>query len=122
VLEKNKDDWERELFVPICSGVTLFDIHAVMGEEPIQSWSGSLPPGIAVTISFAEPFKRVDGTLDVLDEEKITRTIAIDRTRKIKFEIAEQEYPEDQEEITRVDLPDGERLPSDSPKKAEKVK
>ena len=87
VLDKNKDDYERELFVPICTGVTFFRIEAVNGEETIPNWSGSLPPGIEVTISFAEPYKRVDGTLDVLDEEKITRTIAIDRTRKIKFEI-----------------------------------
>jgi hypothetical protein len=123
VLEKNKEDWERELFVPLCSGVTFFKINAVKGEEPIERWSGPLPPGIMVTISFAEPFKRVDGTWDVLDEEKITRTIAIDRTKKIKFEIVEKEYFEgEEEEATDVNLPDAEKLPSGEPEKTEKVK
>jgi prepilin-type N-terminal cleavage/methylation domain-containing protein len=123
VLEKNKEDWERELFVPLCSGVTFFKISAVKGEEPVDRWSGPLPPGIMVTISFAEPFKRVDGTMDVLDEEKIARTIAIDRTKKIKFEIVEKEYSEDEEEkATDVDLPDAEKFPLGDLKKTEKVK
>jgi hypothetical protein len=122
VLDKNKGDWEKELLVPICDGVTLFTINAVKGEEIIQRWSGSLPPGIKVTISFAEPFKRVDGTLDVPDEEKFSRTIAIDRTRKIKFQIVETEYPEDEEGSTPAGLPDNERLPPASQKQTEKVK
>jgi len=122
VLDKRKDDWERELLVPICSGVTFFKIRAVRGEEPINSWAGSLPPGIQVTISFAEPFKRVDGTLDVPDEEKITRTIAIDRTRKIKFEIVSETNNEDEEDPTSVSLPDGQRLPPGSPKNAGEIK
>jgi hypothetical protein len=122
VLDKNKDDWEKELLVPICNGVTFFRINAVNGEETIQRWSGSLPPGIKVTISFAEPFKRVDGTLDVPDEAKFSRTIAIDRTRKIKFQIVQTEYPEDEEGSTPGGLPDGEILPPAGPKKTEKIK
>jgi hypothetical protein len=46
------------------------------------------------TISFAEPFKTLTGTLDVPDTEKITRTIAIDRTRKIKFIFVKKEDEE----------------------------
>ena len=88
-LDKNKEDWERELFVPICAGVTFFKIEAVTGTIRAERWNGAPPPGIALTISFAEPYKKVDGTFDVPDEEKITRTIALDRTRKIRFEIAE---------------------------------
>ena len=131
VLEKNKEDWERELFVPICNGVTFIKINAIRGEELMERWSGSLPPGIVVTISFAEPYKRVDGTLDVLDEEKITRTIAIDRTRKIKFQIVETGSSEDEEqeeqeeggeEISPGDLPDSEKLPPGGSKITEKVK
>lgn len=87
VLDKNKEDWERELFVPICAGVTFFKIEAVTGTIRAERWNGSPPPAIAVTISFAEPYKKVDGTFDVPDEQKITRTIALDRTRKIRFEI-----------------------------------
>jgi len=122
LLDKRKDDWERELFVPICNGVTFFEIRAVSGDEPIEKWSGSVPPGIAVTISFAEPFEKVDGTLDVPDREKITRTIAIDRTRKISFTIARKEYQEDEEEATDASLPDDETLPLRGPEKPKKSK
>ena len=81
-----KEKWERELFVPICSGVTFFRIQVPRGEEFRDEWtSASLPPGVVVTVSFAEPYEVLDGTLDVPEEEKITRTIAIDRTRKIAF-------------------------------------
>jgi len=86
VLEKNKDNFERELFVPICSGLTFFKISAIAGKDPVERWSGSPPRGIVVTISFAEPYKKADGTFDVPDEKKIIRTIAIDRTRKIRFD------------------------------------
>lgn len=132
LLDKRKEDWERELFVPICNGVTFFEIRAVSGEEPIAKWSGSVPPGIAVTISFAEPYEKVDGTLDVLDKEKITRTIAIDRTRKIGFEVARTEYQEDEEdqdgeeiveeEAMREPMPEGKASSLRGPEKPKKSK
>jgi hypothetical protein len=122
VLEKNKDDLKRELFVPICSGITYFKIKALAGKNPVEKWSGSPPPGIEVTISFAEPYKKVDGTFDVPDEEKITRTIAIDRTRKIRFDISAGKNGSNEEGQGDVNLPIDEKLSSGSPKKTEKVK
>ena len=122
VLEKNKDDFERELFVPICSGITFFKISVLAGKNTLEKWNGSPPPGIVVTISFAEPYKRADGTFDVPDEEKITRTIAIDRTRKIRFDTSTSKYGNDEEGQENVDLPSDEKPPSESSKKTEKVK
>ena len=123
LLDEKKDDWERELFVPICTGVTFFRIQVPRGEDYVDTWpSGSPPPGIAVTISFAEPYKAVDGTLDVPDEEKITRTIAIDRTRKINFTIAPKEYDEEGEQPTSEPLPDDKKPPLDEPKRTERVR
>ena len=121
VLEKNKDDFERELFVPICSGITFFKISVLAGKEPVEKWDGPPPRGIMVTISFAEPYKRADGTFDVPDEEKITRTIAIDRTRKIRFDTSTSEYGSDEEGREDVNLPSDEKPPSESPKKTEKA-
>jgi hypothetical protein len=46
-----------------------------------------LPPGVRVTVSFAQPHETVRGAWEVQEEEKISRTIAIDKTRKIKFVI-----------------------------------
>jgi prepilin-type N-terminal cleavage/methylation domain-containing protein len=130
VLERNKEDFEREAFVPICSGVTFFKIEAMAGREPMQRWNGTPPRGIIITISFAEPYKKVDGTFDVPEEEKITRTIAIDRTRKIRFETSTAEDGSDEEmqeqgqeqEQENMDLPSDEKTPTESPSKTEKVK
>jgi hypothetical protein len=92
LLDKQKEDWEKELFVPICADITFFKVQVVKGEDLLDSWTAdSLPRGILVTISFAKPFKTVAGTLDVQDSEKITRMIAIDRTRKIDFKIEKVE-------------------------------
>ncbi len=110
VLDKSKEDIELERAVPICSGVTFFNITALKGDAPVDKWNGPPPSGIEVTMSFAEPFKRVNGTLDVLDEEKITRTIAIDRTRKINFAIEISDSSEKTRTPTKTDIPDEERL------------
>ena len=123
LLERDKSDWEKELFVPICSGVTFFKIKVPWGQTYLEKWtSTSLPPGIELTISGAEPFKTVGGTLDVPEEGKIIRTIAIDRTRKIKFNMAKSELSEGGEEKTRAkeaDKPvgDGEKAQPNSPNK-----
>lgn len=130
VLEKYKDDFEKEAFVPICSGITFFKITAFSGKDPIERWNGIPPRGIVVTISFAEPYKRADGTFDVPDEEKITRTIAIDRTRKIRFDTSTiegdnneegQEQGQEQEQ-ENMDLPGDEKPQTESSGKAEKIK
>lgn len=109
MLNNSKEDWERELFVPICSGVTLFKVNAVQGKQLLDKWNESLPTGIKVTLSFAEPFKKVDGSLDVPDEEKTIRTIAVDRTRKITFSMTGALPQEQKDEATPVDSADDEK-------------
>lgn len=97
LLDEQKEDWERELFVPICTGLTFFRILIPAGEDFQDSWKGSsLPKGITVSLSFAEPFKTRNGTFDVPESEKIIRTIAVNRTRKIKFNIIKSQHKEDQ--------------------------
>jgi hypothetical protein len=124
LLDKNKEDWDRELFVPICTGITFFQIRVPRGETFMDRWTASsLPPGVEVAISFAGPFKKVDGTLDVPDEEKITRTMAVDRTRKIRFAIGKKEFDEDEltEEASAPFSDDNTSLP-ESTKRTREVK
>jgi hypothetical protein len=88
LLDAQKETWQREVFVPICTGITLFRIEVPQGETFIDRWTGeALPPAIKVTLSFAQPYKTVTGTFDVNEESKLVRTIAIDRTRKLVFNI-----------------------------------
>jgi len=92
LLDKQKENWEKELFIPVCSGVTLFKIQVPKDEDFLDAWTAdSLPGGIRITISFAGPVKTVAGTLDVPEADKITRMIAVDRTRKIDFKIKKLE-------------------------------
>jgi len=124
VLDENKSDWERGLFVPICAGITFFRMQVPWGETYLDRWtSTSLPPGIEVTISSAEPFKTVGGTLDVPEEGKVIRTIAVDRTRKIKFTVEKSGAAEGEEkEQANEPLPGGKKTPPDSPKTTKPVR
>jgi hypothetical protein len=88
LFDAQKETWQREVFVPICAGITLFRIEVPKDETTIDRWTGeALPPAVKVTLSFAQPYKTVAGTFDVNEESKLVRTIAIDRTRKLVFNI-----------------------------------
>jgi prepilin-type N-terminal cleavage/methylation domain-containing protein len=110
LLDEQREDWESQYsFVPICNGVTFFGVQAAKGEELQDIWtSSSLPPGIVVTISFAEPVETLTGAWEVPDWDKVTRTIAIDRTRKMKFEIVKREYEQEAKGPTEEDAEDKE--------------
>ena len=141
LLDEEKEGWERELFVPICSGVTFFRIeiptyelmpkarpsganrrqsapNEVAEEEQIpevenfeDSWTKeTLPTGVLITLSFAEPFKAIDGSLDVYEDEKFKRIIAINRARKIKFKFIKRAERQDlglEKDANDIDLLEG---------------
>jgi hypothetical protein len=87
---------QRELFIPVTTGITYFDIVAVKADTEYGQWKQAAPPGaVRVAISFAEPTEDMDGNLSVRDEDKITRTIAIDRTRKIRYNFVKKEFKAD---------------------------
>jgi len=88
LLDDQKEPWQRELFVPICAGLTFFRIEIPKGEEFLDKWAEEKPPtAVRITMSFAEPYKTVTGVYDVPEQDKFVRTIAIDRTRKPAFTI-----------------------------------
>ena len=47
---------------------------------------------LEITLSFAEPVEILQGKYEVPEEDKIKRTIAIDRTRQIPYKFVEQEF------------------------------
>lgn len=92
LLDENKDDWEKDLFVPVCAGITFFKIQTLRGKTLQDKWAAAvLPYGIVVTVSFAEPFKTLSGTLDVPEDEKFTRNIAVDKIREVRFTFVKEE-------------------------------
>jgi len=89
LLDKNKEDFEKDIYVPICNGITFFEIQVHTGkEEPELAWTGGMPLGITMIISFAKPFKTPEGYYDVQENQKYSRTVALDKSRKIKFDIS----------------------------------
>jgi len=89
LLDSQRTDVEKLYpFVPICAGLTMFRIDVPQGDDYINGWTSDTPPnGVRITLSFAEPMKAADGTFEVPEELQIIRTMATDRTRKIKFNI-----------------------------------
>jgi type II secretory pathway component PulJ len=100
LLDEPKQDAERQLYIPVCGGITCFSIKSgnfqtgdiqTGGDgsvDLIDRWSGGpLPANIIATVSFADPIEITPGQWQVPQTEQITRIIALDRTRKIPFEI-----------------------------------
>jgi prepilin-type N-terminal cleavage/methylation domain-containing protein len=84
--QRQRRQSDTELFVPLCSGVTFFSIRPTGKKQTTHKWVWpKMPRTLVATISFAEPFETDTGRLDVMDDDKIVRTIAIDRSRKIKY-------------------------------------
>lgn len=109
LLDSEKENWEKELFIPVAAGLTYFAIEVPKGDDMLTSWSSSsLPVGIVITLSFAEPFKAVDGSLEIEDIDKLSRTVAIDRTRMINFVYVQPEFDQNDflPDINDLNLPE----------------
>jgi len=126
LLDDQRQDIEKSYpFVPICSGVTYFNIKVPQGEKLVSSWRGlKMPPGIVVSISFAEPIETGEGTLETLEEDMFTRTIATNRSKKMSFVISaptidEEKTPMEDEKGDKKDEDDDKKNEGDKTKKPE---
>jgi prepilin-type N-terminal cleavage/methylation domain-containing protein len=129
-IQAERQERGTEFLIPLCSGITYFKIRIPLvktvgeskkaqevgakdetveeeSEKFLEKWTSvKLPKAIAVTISFAEPYLDVTGQLDVPENEKITRTIAIDRTRRIKYRFIKKDFEtEDANDIDSSQTP-----------------
>lgn len=135
----------NDFFIPLCTGITFFKIQVpvvkVFGEDVklpgldemiqvdeeeekfLDRWGGDkLPKAVTVSISFAEPYQAVTGELEVPEREKITRTIAIDRTRKIKYRfVARDLEPIDPNDLLEPGLDDADIESKPAPRPQAKV-
>jgi type II secretory pathway component PulJ len=88
-----KEKYEREKFIPICSGATLFSIEAVIDDNTVQTWeSRDLPQGIKISISFTKPQQDVMGNLVIPQEAVKTRTITINRFRQLVYQFIYRDF------------------------------
>lgn len=83
-------------FVPVCTGLSHFQLEIPQGENLIDVWEEQiLPPGFRVTLSFADPTISPRGEVTVPEEFLVRRTIAVNRMRPIRFELFGENDPND---------------------------
>ncbi len=99
----------EDLFVRLCTGITYFKVQVPIGDDSTGYWtkkklprdnfadnwtSKKLPNAVTVTVSFAETFENISGELEIYEEDMIIRTIAVDRTRIIKYKFVPKDFSE----------------------------
>jgi prepilin-type N-terminal cleavage/methylation domain-containing protein len=79
--------------IPLCEGLTFFEIAVPKGDTFLDKWNDKkLPNSIVFTLSFSDPKEMEDGYWGIDATDIYVRTIAVDRTRKIKFSFVAKEY------------------------------
>jgi hypothetical protein len=78
---------DGEVFIRLCTGITNFTIKVLNDDSLLDRWvTNVLPKAVVAEISFA-PFQENEfGESEIPQNELLSRTIAIDRTRSIAFE------------------------------------
>ncbi len=96
-------------FVPVCTGLSHFQLEIPQGENLIDAWEEpTLPPGFRVTLSFAEPTISPRGEVTVPEEFLVRRTIAVDRMRPIRFDVFGENDPNDPNTVDAAAPPSAE--------------
>ena len=97
MLDEPKEQYEREMFVPVCRGVSLFLIEATAGTDPnfVLGWAKEeLPLGVQISISFAEPIENLLGDMEVPEEDIKSRAVAVDRVRQMAYQFVKADIPD----------------------------
>ena len=94
ILDVNKEEKEKSLYIPMASGITFFEIQAVEAQKMIPSWADQtkLPKGIRIGISFAEMEEDSSGQWSVPEDKILYRTVAINRSREITYKFKAKEF------------------------------
>jgi hypothetical protein len=79
--------------IPLCEGLTFFEIAVPKGDTFLDKWNDKkLPNSMVITLSFSDPKETEEGYWAIDATDIYVRTIAVDRTRKIKFSFVAKEY------------------------------
>jgi hypothetical protein len=92
MLDKPKEKYETEKFIPICSGATLFSIETSNDSNTNQTWEGqNLPPAVKISIAFTKPEQDLLGNMIVPEEAVKTRIVVIDRFKQLAYQFIYKE-------------------------------
>lgn len=124
LLDKNKTELDRSAYVPICRGVTYFNVDVITDKKTLENaWPGGIPQGVVLSISFAKPYMNVKGQYEVPENEIYTRTVSFNKSRNIKFVLPDNgpNVPDEGEtNITDMNAPGNQDAPENQPKPIKK--
>jgi type II secretory pathway component PulJ len=112
MLDAPKEKYETEKYIPICDGVTIFEVQAASDANVIGDWqSPSLPPAVQISLSFAPSVLDALGNPIVPQESIKTRTVAVDRFKTMSYQFVAMEIPDinqitDINQLNDMNLPD----------------
>ncbi len=107
VLGGEKTKTKNELFIPVAAGLTYFKIQVPRGENFLDTWtSDRLPTAVKISLSFVSPLRDIDGSFIVPDNQMYTRTVAIDRTRQIRFKFVPPDFNSLETDANDLDIGD----------------
>lgn len=112
MLDAPKEKYETEKYIPICDGVTIFEIQAVSDANVIGDWQSlSLPPAVEISLSFAPTVPDALGNPVVPQESVKKRTVAMDRFKTMSYQFVAKEIPDinqitDANQLADANLPD----------------
>lgn len=111
LLDARRDSVEATYaYIPLAGGLTAFRIRARQGVNWLDRWESPTPPtGIEVMIAQAEPHKTPRGNWEVAEKDQFVRTMAMDRTRIIKFAVEGVPAGSEQSESDETQDPLGEK-------------
>jgi hypothetical protein len=80
-------DKNSEVFVPVCTGLTYFSINAMSdANEMTPQWQKqTMPTGILLKLSLESMVQMDDGSFMLPEESIVSRAVAVDRTRPIRY-------------------------------------
>jgi type II secretory pathway component PulJ len=116
MLEEGKEKYQREMYIPVCSGVTMFAIEVTDGNSDpnivttsaAADWvSTELPQAVKISISFEPRWQDALGNMTVSEESVKTRIVAVNRFRQIPYSFVYKEFGDanDVNDINDVNLP-----------------
>ncbi|MCE5340818.1 MAG: prepilin-type N-terminal cleavage/methylation domain-containing protein [Planctomycetaceae bacterium] len=119
MLEEGKEKYQREMYIPVCSGVTMFAIEVTDGNSDpnivttsaAADWTNAeLPQAVKISISFEPRWQDALGNMTVSEESVKTRIVAVNRFRQIPYTFVYKEFGDANEigdinDINDVNLP-----------------
>ncbi|MDD5135364.1 MAG: hypothetical protein PHP01_08140 [Phycisphaerae bacterium] len=117
MLDAPKEKYETERYIPICDGVTIFEIQAASDANVIGDWqSPSLPPAVQISLSFAPIELDTLGNPVVPEGLLKTRTVAVDRFKTMSYQFVAMDIPDinqigDVNQLDDANFPDMNDIP-----------